>query len=81
MLERFARPVRQLAGFARVSTLPGTTIRAHVDVGWRTLAYFDEARDCFVVEPGETRVLVARHAQAPPSAETVLSLQERMLPG
>jgi beta-glucosidase len=75
------RPSRQLAGFTRVRTTPGQTVRARVDIAWRTLAYFDEATDSFMLEPGGHRLVVARHAQADPHVATTIMLEADKVPG
>jgi beta-glucosidase len=51
------RPVRQLAGFARVSLDPGTVCRVRFRLHPSQLAFYDRAMR-FVVEPGEFRVYV-----------------------
>ena len=79
--EALERPRRQLAGFTRVSTTPAQRTRARVEVDWRTLAYFDEGSDSFMLEAGEHRVVVARHAQAGPCAATSVTLESRSVPG
>ena len=75
------RPRRQLAGFARVTTAPGQRVGARVRIGWRTFAYFDEATDSFTLESGEHLLVVARHAQAEPSAAASVTLDARRVPG
>jgi beta-glucosidase len=57
------RPRRTLAGFGRVNLQPGHSQRLRVRIPLRRLAWFDEARDGFVLEGGRHRLLVARHAE------------------
>jgi beta-glucosidase len=57
------RPERFLAGFARLALRPHQAERVVIPIPLRRLAYFDESRDAFVVEGGEHRVRVARHAE------------------
>ncbi|WP_216904165.1 beta-glucosidase [Synechococcus sp. CCY 9618] len=57
------RPTRFLAGFTRVSLEPGRSERVTVEIPLRRLAWFDEARDAFVLEGGCHRLVVARHAE------------------
>jgi beta-glucosidase len=57
------RPERFLAGFARLALRPHQAERVVITIPLRRLAYFDESRDAFVVEGGEHRVRVARHAE------------------
>jgi beta-glucosidase len=45
------RPVRELKGFARVSLAPGETASVSFPLPARSLAYYDEARATWVVEP------------------------------
>jgi beta-glucosidase len=45
------RPLRKLASFARVSLDPGQTQRVTLEFPVKDLAYWDEARDSWVVEP------------------------------
>jgi beta-glucosidase len=53
-----ARPMRALKGFARVALRPGETRSVEMPLSGGALAYWDEARRAFVVEPGEIRLLV-----------------------
>ena len=57
------RPGRFLAGFARVRLEPGESKRLSMDIPLRRLAWFDQARDGFVLEGGRHRLLFARHAE------------------
>jgi beta-glucosidase len=57
MVASVTRPVKQLAGFARVPLAPGETRRVHFALDPSQLAFFD-ARMRFVIEPGEFRVMV-----------------------
>jgi beta-glucosidase len=45
------RPVRELKGFARVSLAPGETASVSFPLPARSLAYYDEARAKWIVEP------------------------------
>jgi beta-glucosidase len=58
---RVARPVRVLAGFARVPLEAGETERVTFDVDPRRLAYYDEAMQ-LVIEPGTVTVMVGASA-------------------
>jgi len=51
------RPIRQLAGFARVGLAPGAACRVRFRLHPSQLAFYDRAMR-FVVEPGEFRVFV-----------------------
>jgi len=51
------RPIRQLAGFARVTLAPGAACRVRFRLHPSQLAFYDRAMR-FVVEPGEFRVFV-----------------------
>ena len=57
------RPARVLVGFARLNLEPGQSERVSIEIPLRRLAWFDEARDAFVLEGGGHRLLVARHAE------------------
>src|SRR5690606_8370801 len=55
------RAPRELAAFRRVSLAPGERRRVHFAIPASRLAYFDEAADDFVVEPGRYRLTAGRH--------------------
>ena len=57
------RPRRTLVGFRRVSLPPGQKERVAIRIPQRRLAWFDAARDAFVLEAGRHRLVVARHAE------------------
>jgi beta-glucosidase len=59
-----ARPARFLVAFQRLSLEPERAERLVMLIPLRRLAYFDEARDGFLLEPGLHRLVVARHAEA-----------------
>jgi beta-glucosidase len=73
------RPSRALAGFARVELEPGEQARACVVVPWRTLAYFDEAADAFVLESGPHTLAVCRDAQATAAEQLTLEVTGRVV--
>jgi beta-glucosidase len=73
------RPSRVLVGFARVELAPGASTRVSVDVPWRRLAWFDDAADAFVLEPGPHRVLLARHAEDDDGPATTVQLTARQV--
>jgi len=56
------RPKCWLVGFARLSVPAGETRTARLALSTRRLAYFDEARDDFHVEPIAYELIAARHA-------------------
>ena len=55
------RAPRELRGFARIAVPAGQTRMARIAVPVRSLAYFDEARDDFAVEPITYDLVAARH--------------------
>lgn len=55
---RVSRPQRQLIGFSRVSIPNGQTKTVTLPIRAEQLAYWDEQRDQFVVEPGAVELLV-----------------------
>jgi beta-glucosidase len=55
------RAPRELRGFARVAVPAGATHTAQIPLAIRSLAYFDEARDDFAVEPIAYDLIAARH--------------------
>ena len=57
------RPARFLVGFTRVNLEPAQSERVMIEIPLRRLAWFDEARDAFVLEGGGHRLVVARHAE------------------
>jgi beta-glucosidase len=70
-IARVARPVRVLAGFARVDLEPGVTARVAFEVDPRRLAYYDEHMR-LVIEPGTCTVTVGASA-ADIQAETTIA--------
>jgi beta-glucosidase len=46
------RPPRELKRFAKVRLPPGESRTVEVELGWRDLAFFDEATRAWTVEPG-----------------------------
>ena len=52
------RPPRELKGFAKVWLEPGESRTVALRLGWRDLAFFDEAAGAWTVEPGVFQVLV-----------------------
>jgi hypothetical protein len=61
--EAVERPQRTLVGFQRVNLGPGRSQRAAIRIPLRRLAWYDQAREGFVLEGGRHRLLVARHAE------------------
>jgi beta-glucosidase len=57
------RPRRTLVGFAKLNLPPGRSQRVAIPIPLRRLAWFDEARDVFLLEGGQHRLVVARHAE------------------
>jgi beta-glucosidase len=55
------RAPRELRGFARIAVPAGEKRTAQIPLAIRSLAYFDEARDDFVVEPIGYDLIAARH--------------------
>jgi beta-glucosidase len=56
------RAVRELKAFTRVSVAAGASIEVSIDLPIEQLAYFDEKRDEFVVEPLVYEFIAARHS-------------------
>jgi len=69
------RAPRELRGFARVAVPAGQARTVQIALPIRSLAYFDEARDDFVVEPIAYELLAARHErdEAAPSVRIRVS--------
>jgi beta-glucosidase len=55
------RAPRELRGFARVAVPTGATRTVQIPLAIRGLAYFDESRDDFVVEPISYDLIAGRH--------------------
>ncbi len=55
------RAPRELRGFTRVCVPAGETRIAEIALAVRSLAYFDEAHDDFIVEPIAYELIAARH--------------------
>jgi beta-glucosidase len=66
------RPPRTLVGFERLELAVGERRRLQLTLPLRRLAVFDEARDGFVLEPGDHRLVLARHAEDPGLALSLL---------
>jgi beta-glucosidase len=62
---RVERAPRELKAFARLSLAPGETRTVRLAVPVADLAFWDEARDGWSVEPTDYRAIVARHAEDP----------------
>lgn len=56
------RAVRELKAFTRVSVAAGASTDVSIDLPIEQLAYFDEKRDEFVVEPLEYEFIAAHHS-------------------
>lgn len=65
------RPPRILVAFERVELAAGEHRRLQLSVPLRRLAVFDEARDGFVIHPGDHRLVLARHVEDPGLALTL----------
>ncbi|MGL6133587.1 MAG: beta-glucosidase family protein [Prochlorococcaceae cyanobacterium] len=76
--QRVPRPPRTLVAFARLELDAGERRRLQLTIPLRRLAFFDEARDGFALEPGEHRLVLARHVEDP-GLVLPLPLQERWL--
>ncbi len=57
---RVRRPLRALAGFAKVELDPSETIEIEIEVERCTLAYWDEAASEYRVDPGRYRIELGR---------------------
>jgi beta-glucosidase len=57
MVASVARPVRELAGFERITLMPGEKKTARFELGPERLGFYNRQLQ-FVVEPGEFRVIV-----------------------
>jgi beta-glucosidase len=69
---RLERPRRCLVAFQRLLLQPGAWQRLSLPIPLRRLACFDPDRDAFVLEDGPHRLVVARHADDPGQAVTVV---------
>ncbi len=65
------RPVRELAGFAKVALEAGEAARVRVDLGLRAFAFWSERLGRWAVEAGEFAVEVGRHSRDLPLVEIV----------
>ncbi|GAB4536963.1 MAG: hypothetical protein Fur0018_27710 [Anaerolineales bacterium] len=59
---RLRRPPKELKGFVKVSLEPGETRTVTVSLHPDAFAYYDDARDEWVVEPGAFEILAGRSA-------------------
>ncbi len=55
---KVARPLKQLRGFKRTTVAAGTTAAISLPLATADLAYWDEARNAWTVEPGPVELLV-----------------------
>jgi beta-glucosidase len=55
---KVSRPKKQLVGFDRIHLKPGGRQTVRLPLTAKSLAYWDESRGHFVVEPGTVRVLI-----------------------
>ncbi|MET8141186.1 glycoside hydrolase family 3 C-terminal domain-containing protein [Sphaerisporangium sp. NPDC005288] len=65
------RPVRWLAGFARVQAGPGESVETRVEVAARALAHWSPERHAWAFEPGSFTVLAGRSCGDLPLTATV----------
>ena len=56
------RPVKELAGFAKLSIDPGATATARIELRDRSFARWDPGTDGWVVDPGDYVLVVAASA-------------------
>ena len=71
---RVERAPRELKGFTRIDVPAGETVSGRIRVPKAKFAYFDEARDGFVIEPGAYRLELAQYAGDPEAQTATLSL-------
>ena len=69
------RARRQLVAFARVSLPAGETRTVALRLPLSRLAYFDETRDNFVVEPATYELLAARHSLDAAASRTTIRVE------
>ncbi len=72
------RPQRSLIGFQRLNLEAGEARRLNLAIPLRRLAYFAEAADGFVLEPGPHQICIARHAEAD-GLSRALDLEARLV--
>lgn len=70
------RPARELRAFGRLDVPAGETRPLTLTLSVADWAYFDEARDDFVVEPARYRVVAAAHAEDPEALEAEVRVVE-----
>lgn len=56
------RPVKELKGFRKVRLAPGEEKEVSFTIGKEALSYFDDARHCWVAEPGKFEAVIAASA-------------------
>ncbi len=61
--KREVRPVKVLRNFAKLALKPGESREFCLKLAWRDFAFFDEAADGFVAEPGNYVLLLGRNAR------------------
>lgn len=62
VVSRLTRPPKELKAFSKINLEPGETRTVTLTLDEKSLAYFDDEKDSWVVEPGEFKVLVGRSA-------------------
>lgn len=70
---RVSRPRRELEGFERIHLQPGQSREVRFELGARSLAYWNEARRAWIVEPDRIRVMLGG-SSADIRLETTLAL-------
>ena len=68
------RAPRELKGFARIEVAAGKTVAGEITVPLSKLAYFDEGRDDFVVEPGRYHFELSQFAGDPDALSAQLNI-------
>jgi beta-glucosidase len=74
---RVDRPDKELKGFARVHLEAGETRRVEIALPVDSLAYYDEASRCWVVEKGEYSVLVGPSSDGRSLLKTCFKIGKR----
>jgi beta-glucosidase len=71
-----ARSIKQLRGFQRIKLQPGETQTVRLPLKGQDLAYWDAARQSFVVEPGKLNIMLGG-SSASVQVEKTIEVKEK----
>lgn len=74
------RPVKELKGFTKVWLEPGETKTVSIPFDARSLSYYQQSTDSWIVDPGRYRILIGDSSRSLPLKQTIRALYSESLP-